>query len=521
MDAITQNTPGPNGNGQHQQPLQQQNVDMDAVASVLEADATVGYLPKMPLESLWMAGSDMPQVTLRRDLEFMQFHPIVSIALEYYKSGTAGTEFWGGPDHQNPQNPMGKPISQDQRVAGFVMAHCERFWRCGVPVLQEGGYTHGWAPGEHIYKEIDGLMTWSHLKGFHPNDSFILTSQYQPVGIRIKNIREKEPVDLWFASGAVPAKACWYAHRPRFNQFYGRSQLIGAWRPWRRLGWRDAVEQVIDAAVYRAGYRGPIVRHPMEDMQTAQSGIAATRLDGASNPRRSARDVARQLVEWAKAGAGFTLSSAQYPPTQGSGPKWDIEWPDHVMDVRPLIEAAKYLENQIFYGIGVPPELIKAGGVGSGYSGRSIPREAFLDGQQKIADAMLQLFVEQVIRPLVLWNFGPIPFEVCCKSILKSQMGDPNQAAGGGGQGNNPVNLIRSDAAKQAWQLRKQNEPGGGQSPTLSPAAQPANAPAPAPGGGALPMPRAFSLATTDPAVQEKILEVVQRALKRQGKSAA
>lgn len=396
-------------------------VDMNHVAEVLQDEATLGYRPVMPLEAMWLAGGDMPQITLRRDIEFMQFHPVVMTALEYYKSGIAGAEFWGGPDHLNPLNDMGKPISADPRVSEFVLAHCERFWQRGVPVLQEGGYPYGWAAGEHMYKDSNGMMVWDHLKDFHPNDAFILTLKYQPIGVRVKNIREKQPVDLWFASEAIPAKACWYAHRPRFTQFYGRSQLMGAWRPWRRLGWRDAVEQVIDAAIYRAGYKGPVVRHPKEDMQTAKAGIPATTLDGAGNPRRSARDVARQLVEWAKAGAGFTLSSENYPDSQGGGKKWDIEWADHVMDVSPLIEAARYLEDQIMLGIGVPPELVKAGGTGSGYSGRSIPREAFLDQQQRVADAMLQIFVEQVVRPLVLWNFGDIPFEVSCKSLLSSQ----------------------------------------------------------------------------------------------------
>jgi len=399
------------------------------VADILQDEVTVGYRPVMPLESMWMGGGDMPQITLRRDLESMQMHPVVSNAIDYYKSGIAGAEFWGGPDQSNPDNDVGKPISPDPRVSQFVLAHVERFWQRGMPVLQEG-YIYGWAPGEHIYKEVNGMLVWSHLKGFHPNDGFILTVAHQPVGIRIKNIRnapgEQNPkagqVDLWFASDHIPAKAAWYPHRPRFNTFYGRSQLVGAWRPWRRLGWRDALEQVIDAALYRAGYCGPIVKHPPEDMQTAQSGIPGTREDARGAPRRSARDVARQLVEWAKAGAGFTLSSAQYPPAQGGGPKWEIIFPDHVMDVGPLIEAAKYLEDQIMLGIGVPPELIKAGGTGSGYSGRSIPREAFLDQQQRIADAMLQIFVEQVLKPLVLWNFGGIPFEVSCKPLLKTQV---------------------------------------------------------------------------------------------------
>lgn len=404
------------------------------IADILQDEMSVGYIPVTPLEAMWAGGGEMPQVTLRRDIEFMQLHPVVSAALDYYKSGIAGAEFWGGPTPgaKEPASDQGKPISPDPKVATFILAHVERFWQRGIPLWQEG-YPYGWAPGEHVYKEASGYLVWSHIKGFHPNDGYVLTYNRRPVGIRVRNIRDDliNPgdrigsgsgyVDLWFASDRVPAKASWYPHRPRFGQLYGRSQLAGAWRPWRRLGWRDAVEQVIDAAIYRAGYKGPIVRHPPEDMQTAQIGVPSTKVDGMGHARRSARDVARQLVEWAKAGAGFTLSSAKYPQAQGGGDKWAIEWPDHVMDVGPLINAAKYLEDLIMLGVGVPPELVRAGGTGSGYSGRSIPREAFLDGQQRNADAKLQLFVEQVARPLVLWNFGDVPFNVQCRPLLKTQ----------------------------------------------------------------------------------------------------
>lgn len=426
-------TPQP-GTGTNGQPPE------DHLSEVLQDELTVGYRPQTPTEAMWLANQVMPQLTIRRDIEFMLIHPIVSIAMEYYKSGISGAEFWGGPDHQNPDNERGKPISPDQRVSEFVLAHCERFWQRGVPLIQEGGYSYGWGSGEYIYKDVKGMLVWSHMKDFHPNDAHILTLDYQPVGVRVKNIKGKSYVDLHLGSESIPAKACWYPHRPRFNQFYGRSQLLGAWYPWRRLAWRDGTEQVIDAAVYRAGYCGPIVGHPQEDMPTSQQGVPATRVDGAGIARRSARDVAMQMIEYAKAGAGFTKPTAKYPQSQGGGDKWTIEFPEHVMDVGPLINEAKYLEDQIMLGIGVPPELVKASDTGSGYSGRSIPREAFLDGQQKVADAMLQMFVEQVLKPLVRWNFGDVPFEVSCKSLLKSQSED-KQGEGkeqGKGQGKQP-----------------------------------------------------------------------------------
>ena len=475
----------------------------EKIGDSLQEEATVGYKPTIPLETLWMSGTDFPMITMRRDIEFMQMHPIVQTAIEYYRSGIAGAQFWGGPDEANPDNPAGKPVSTDPRVSQFVIAHAEKFWQSGVPLIQDGGYIYGWAPGEHIYKETNGLLVWSHLKSFHPNDGFILIHKYNPVGVRVKNIREKEPVDLWLASKHIPAKACWYAHRPKFNSLYGRSQLMAAWRPWRRLGWRDAVEQVIDAAIYRAGYKGPIVKHPPEDMQTSQQGVPATRTDGGGNPRRSARDVARQIVEWAKAGAGFTLSSAKYHQSQGGGDKWSIEWPEHVMDVRPLIEAARYLEDQVMLGIGVPPELVRSGGTGSGYSGRSIPREAFLGGQQLVANAMLQIFVEQVIQPLVLWNYGDIPFNIQCKSILQSQSEEKQP-----GQGQGFVDPKRSQAAKDAWQMRKVNQPGN--PPNEAPSGGP-NAGIP-PQLAQLQSPAALSVI---PTISDKVIDIMKRALKR------
>jgi hypothetical protein len=492
----------------------------EVIVDKLQSEATFGYKATIPLETLWAGAGDTPLITLRRDIEFMQMHPVVSAGMDYYCSGIAGAEFWGGPaDPSNgqeadpnvdpnmaPPAPTEKPICKDSRVESFILAHCRAFWQRGLPNIQDGGYPYGWATGEHVYKEADGMLVWSHLRDVHPYDGSILTLNYQPVGVRIKNLRGRQPIDLWFASKSIPAKACWYAHRPRFGQFHGRSQLTGAWRPWRRLGWRDAVEQVIDAAIYRAGYKGPVVGHPPEDMQTSQSGVPGTRVDGQGGNRRSARDVARQMVEWAKAGAGFTKSTAKYPASMGGGDKWTIEFPEHAMDVRPLIEAAHYLEDQILLGMGIPPELIRAGGVGSGYAGRSIPREAFLDGQQKIANAILLMYVDQVVRPLVLWNFGDIPFHVECKSLLQTQSAD-KQGEGGISVNNGDKNFRRSQAAKDAWARRKISK-GLPEQPQRQQMGPPKSSQASA---SQNPNP-AFSL---DPAMNKRVLEIVNRVMSR------
>ena len=163
------------------------------------------------------------------------------------------------------------------------------------------------------------------------------------------------------------------------------------------------------------------MRYPEEAVQTAQPNIPGTALDSQGRPRRFARDIARQIGEQLKAGATVGLPSAKYPTEQGGDYKWGMEFPDHTINVDGLINYAKWLQDQISYGIGVPPELLQAGETGSGYSGRQIPLESFLAAQQKIADAILRLFVAQVLAPLVRWNFGPVKWDVKVKSLLETK----------------------------------------------------------------------------------------------------
>ena len=378
---------------------------------------TEGYTPSLPLWATWaMDGAWLPQFYLLRDIELMMIHPMVRNPLNHFKSGIASVDF--------------EITTQDPTAQAFLEGQCRRFWSGGVPMLQ-GGYEYGWIGAENLYsKSDDGMLQWDALVQFNPRDTYLLTQSAQPVGVRVKNVRDKGNVDLWLASTDVPAKALWYAHEPRYNQHYGQSQLLGAWRPWRRLAWKDGAETVADTGVYRFAYAGPVVRYPEEDSQPA-SNAPATSLDSQGRPRRYARDVARQIAEWFKAGAGVGLPSSKYPPEMGGGDKWSLELPKQTLNIDGLIAYIKHLWDQISHGIGVPPELMQAAETGSGYSGRKIPRDAFLMRNQRIADAIILLFVNQVLKPLMKWNFGHTRFEVRVKDMLKeeraAQVGKPSE----------------------------------------------------------------------------------------------
>ncbi len=190
------------------------------------------------------------------------------------------------------------------------------------------------------------------------------------------------------------------------------------------------------------------------------------------------------------------MSSEQYPPDMGGGLKWDLDSLKVEIDIPGLIEALQHLWNQIYYGVGVPPEMITASeGGGSGYSGRKIPREGFLMVQQEIADAMLHLFIDQILRPLVRWNFGPMAkFSVKVKNLLKQE----RQAQTGADQ---PATGDKGEVPPQPLS----GEPNVNPQPSGVPGAQPPAVPL-APG--------AFSLQS--PAlVTDKIRDVARRILRR------
>lgn len=406
-----------------------------SVEGALAQVVTEGYRPALPL---WVTeGEWLPQVYLIRDIELMLTHPTTRNVLSYYKAGVSGAEFWGGPTpgfDGPPDADRGLPVCDDpavgQQVSQFVLSQCMHYWQHGVPQVQFG-YDYGWFGGENVYGHDGGQFAWEGVLAFHPRDTFLLTSDQKPVGVRVKGVTKARQgqEDLWLSS-EVPSKGLWYAHSPRYNRHYGQSQLFGAWRPWRRLAYKDGAEPSVDQAIYRHAYAGPIGRFPEEDMQIATqgsgpsvsgTGFPNTTLDSQGRPRRWARDQMRQIVEQTKAGAGVALPSTQYPPEWGGGNKWDIDFPGHALDPDPLVNYCKYLEGQVSYGIGVAPELLQAAETGSGYSGRNIPFEAFLAGQQRVADALLRVFVVQVLRPLVRWNFGAVRWRVQVKDLLQSK----------------------------------------------------------------------------------------------------
>lgn len=402
--------------------------------SVLKDEIAGGYKPTLPGSMFWDGANSTPDLArLFQDAEAMLAHPRVEHALNYYKSGTANAEIVLE-DASTPEH------------GAFLQSEAQRFFKQHRGAAQRS-YEYGRGAAECVYDDSDGAMRLSEMHPKLPLDCRALALSGQYAGVRVKG--SQKALDLPGPVGPLPAKAFWLAHNRRYSRWYGMPRLYAAWRPWRRLAGRDGAEDIVDGGVYRFAFQPPIGRYPGEDSTPPANDPSA----GQAGVRSINRDKMRQMLETLKAGGVVVMSSR----TDDKGQYvWDVRYPDGSLDVGGLLAYTADLEKAISLGIGVPPELLEASEVGSGYSGRMIPLEAFYVGQQSNAEEMLLAWYLQIGRPLLWWNFGPKAWgRLAVADLLKTRMKAMKEASGEGQQGpqqppspSRPVQLSTFDESK-------------------------------------------------------------------------
>lgn len=374
----------------------------------------LGYKAVLPLMSYYGAGGvPVLSQTLWADCELMLTHPAVSQPLSYFKAGIANVAF---------------EIKCKRSDAGeFLHGLYKRVWERSLTQIQRS-YEYGWMASEPCYREEHGRLCYDSMLDFHPLDVYALTHRNKYAGVSVHNIQSDGSTGLvgGGARGALrlwgpckfPAKGFWFAHNKRYQRFYGQSQLWAAWRPWRRLAFRDGLEEALDGGVYRYIYGGWEVYYPPEDFPKQDGGIDYT----------AGRNMARQFVEQAKAGAGIAIPNSR---DDKGNRKWEFNRPDTVMNFDPALNIVKYLQDSISYGIGVPPELLQASETGSGWSGRKVPLIGFYAGQLGNARAIVAAVKVQLADPLLRWNFGAgIHHEVEVKLVLPPELAGTPESKG-------------------------------------------------------------------------------------------
>jgi hypothetical protein len=375
------------------------------IEDALFREVVIDYRPR----TVWSANSEQENpFIIFQDIEAMRRDDVVSLPLSWIISPLSQCEW--------------EIEASSPPVAKFVEQQMNWFWTDAVWEVTREGYPYGWCAGEMGYTEERGLLVQGKFDTFSARDVSPLFYKGKPVGVQVNHVNPGSESNgltrLWGFRKDVPSKAFWYAHQARHGNWFGESQIRGAWRPWRRLAGRDGAEEISDMALYRYGVGYLVARYPASETKVS---AGSKNTDGSG--LMSGRDAMRQVAANLKYGGGVHLPSIRdahgnYLYTL------DVETPQ--LNIEAIDNKCIRLEKKISKAIGVPPELFEAAETGSGWSGRAVPWFGFLVARQPDADRMTRAWANQIGTPLVRWNFGPNAwFKITAKRLTESHGAPP------------------------------------------------------------------------------------------------
>ena len=327
-----------------------------------------------------------------------------------------GLRMWRSPFQQVKW----KVAATDPRVARFVDATLRRAWGRHLPRLLSRYSEYGFAAAGAEFVRKRGLVRLDKLTVADAADVRPLAWAKGP--------RRGFPAGFAFtgagAGGRVLAPhAVWFAGRREYGEWYDRPVLAGAYEPWAEKRGRGGAVQSRQKWFRKNAYSGGTVRHP--------DGVS--NLGSDETPEHvNNQDIARQMLDYAEAGSGFTLPNTR-DPADPSAYAWTFEPPKGNPDVAGVRDYPKDLDREILVGMGIPPEVLEASEVGSGWSGRLVPLLAFYGGIDELVGPVVECFDRGFLRFLVRVNFGPAAdYEVEPVSLVE-QVKQAGQAKPGGG----------------------------------------------------------------------------------------
>ncbi len=342
-------------------------------------------------------------------IDSMRRDPAVVLALAYKKALLHIAEF----DVQ----------AQDPKVQQFVAETLQRFWQHGLAYALQC-MDFGYTPAEVLYEEEDGLLRYHTLRWIHPRDAQPWTLKGKLQKIRIQSVKETSYCDLDAATDDRPAKGVWFVYDAQYNPWWGRSLLCSSWYPWRCKTMEDGASENLFKWSYKHAISCTTIRYPDVHFEGPMGLVHA-------------RDIAREMVQNVKAGGVITMPSTR--DDKGNF-HWLIEgWAEAKQGGNTIIEYVDHLDKQITRGVLVPDEIVAHTGSTGGYSRSQVSLSAFFIAAEMDLNHILEAFTDQVLRPLVWFNFGKgTKFVVKPKPLLPPEQGQQPPAAPGAAPGAPP-----------------------------------------------------------------------------------
>jgi len=350
------------------------------------------FHPNRPLFTLWHVDAMLTDPRVRFGLDLLRGPIISNSHFAVYTKNLALKDF------------LNRQLSRFKQNSLNIALRCMDYGYLGCEVL---------------YRSVENLLQFDKLKFLHPHNTRVVTRQGNYVGLEVTRVGR---VDTALYIGRP--KSFWTVHNPDAHIWYGRSRLRGAFLAWHEIwsdhGYRDQRR----IWFYKNAYAGPKVGYPPGSTPSEEPG----------QPPLDHRVVAQEMVDKMVSGTGVTY------PVIGTSPQggWIIEDPKPIPIPEGLMEYGDQLRDEIWEGMGIPPEVARAEGTGA-FAGRRVPQQAFYSVLQEILQQIITDFDEQVLLPMVRMNFGTgQSYEIECFGLLQDEEmakeGVENGQQGGGTQ---------------------------------------------------------------------------------------
>lgn len=279
--------------------------------------------------------------------------------------------------------------ASNERIASFVQSTWDTIWRSTAHVLLRAKL-YGFVPLEVKYRierrgDSTGLIVFDRLQDHHPRDARILLQGDDIAGFQL-HPNSDDTRNLPAPLGLV----CTFDSE--FGNPYGSSLLERAYSPWFEKWMHGGAKKLLRLRMLKDAYIGDIFWYPPERQLQTDSGQTI-----------SWRDVAREMAEARQSGGAMTLPMMY----DRDGKKLvDYTPPQDIGAATGIFEWGRALDYEIWKALELPPEIIEAARVGSGWSGRSVPLIVALSAVQMEFAELVRCVNRDVLRPLVELNFG-------------------------------------------------------------------------------------------------------------------
>lgn len=367
------------------------------MSDLVQAPKTAGYRPFVWADRLNYVIDGRPRFTWL-EADRMRWDPQVQFALRILRAPLYGATW--------------KVRASHPRIAQFVDGQMRLLWSRCVPKLVRF-YEYGVAIGEVLYTRRAGRVEFDRLLEVHPRDARPLEWKAgrrigQIAGVRVKSASATAGIGRAGTIELAAPHFLWFSGESEFGNPYGRPRMAGMYEPWLEKRGKGGAVEIRRHFFRKVSYRGGHLRFPIgtTDFGDENTGPII----------KNNQDVAREIVEKFEAGGVLAL-----PNTKDDTGDYAWAWEDAtaLADAAGVRDYPKDLDREILIGAGIPPELVEAATVGSGYSGRAIPAQMFFTSMDEVVSLFVGCFCRQVIDHLVRVNFGKQSYEVEPDSLAR------------------------------------------------------------------------------------------------------